>query len=253
MRQRAELERTLAEERGRRLALEELIAKGISPKAAAEQLDAQEAESNRPEEPQPEDFDSIEDYAKAYSKWEREAEAATAPKPSAPAREEQWAPSQESLEVRQQSFEAAKARFEDVEDRLDAVAPALSLPMLKAIEFDEDGASIMAALADHPDELKRIASLTSEAQVSKALQRFAGRVLVDEPSASTPAKPDLADNTDDDTPRINRQPPAVRVSRAQPIGTVLNGGRVSGSVDLDSLNQAEYEEEMNRREARRRR
>jgi hypothetical protein len=119
-RQRAETERLLAEERGRRMALEELIAKGITPKAA----DA-EVQPEAPEEPQPEDFDSVEEYAKAYAKWEREAEAPMAQQPAEPAQAASWAPSKESLEVREQSFEAARERFEDVEARLDRVAPKL--------------------------------------------------------------------------------------------------------------------------------
>ena len=244
----SERERELAEKEGRLKALEEMLEKGIARSPAGQDDGADDA-PEQPPEPQPEDFDTVEEYARAYSKWEREVEAPQTPKPADSQPDAKWAPSKESLEIRNKAFEAAKAEFEDIEDRLESVAPSLSLPMLKAVEFDEDGARILAHLADHPDDLKRIAAMTDEAQVSKALQRFAGKVLGEAPSTKPPAKPDTDDELPDEiTPRAPRQPAAARITRAQPVGTVLRGGRVSSEPDLDSMSQDEYDAYMNRKQ-----
>lgn len=244
----SERERELAEKEGRLKALEEMLEKGIARRTDG-QDDGSDDEPAAPPEPQPEDFDTVEEYARAYSKWEREAEAPQAQQPNESQPDAKWAPSKESLEVRQKAFEAAKAEFDDLEDRLDAVAPSMTLPMLKAVEFDEDGARILAHLAEHPDELKRIAGLTDEKSVSKALQRFAGKVLGEAPSTTSPAKPEPDDELPDDpTPRASRQPAAARVTRAQPVGTVLRGGRVSSEPDLDGMSQEDYEAYMNRKQ-----
>lgn len=247
-RAREAAERQAAEERGRRLALEELLRKqGTLPDDQA-----QGEETSTPAEPQPEDFDSVEEYAKAYSAWERQAEVQ---KPNGQAEPPQgsWAPSDQSLEIRTKALEAARAEFDDIEERLDRVGPSVSLPMLKAVEFDEDGARILAHLADHPDDLKRIASLTDEAQVSKALQRFAGKVLSEASSTKPPAQPDTDDgDLEEVTPRANRQPAVARVSRAQPVGTVLHGGRVKSEPDLEAMDFDDFDQYMTERERRRR-
>jgi hypothetical protein len=115
--------------------------------------------------------------------------------------------------------------------------------MAKAIEFDEDGATIFAAFADHPDELERVAALTDPGQVSKAIQRFAGRVL---PALNASKPPADAGKDGGEGPRANR-PPQAAMTRAKPVGTVLGGGRVAAEPDLEAMSQEEYEAYMNKR------
>lgn len=245
-RAREEAELRAAEERGRRLALEELAKKrGLILDDEPEQGSAQPATA---EEPQPEDFDTVEEYAKAFSKWEREQAAPAKPAANEPEQPTSYQPSSDSAEIRRASYEAAVEAFPDFEERLEQVGPRMTVAMVKAIEFDEDGASIVAHLADHPEELERIAKLTSEAQVAKALQRFAGKVLASAPAPSIPANADKGTVSEDDTPRAPRQPKAAPVTRAKPVGTVLSGGRVSVEPDIESMSQDEYEAYMNRKE-----
>lgn len=245
-RQRADAERLLAEERGRRLALEELLAKAGAPKPPGADDKGSTPEPEAPAEPQPEDYDSIEEYARAFSKWEREQESkpATPPAEEAPARFEA---NPESIDIRIKSREAAIAKFEDFDERIEDLAGELNPAILSALEFDEDGAEIAYHLASNLEEARRIAALP-ESQVAKAIQRFAGKVVGTTPAPHIPADAGLGDEEEVlEAPRARPQPQAAR-SRAQPVGTVLGGGRVSSDRDLDSMSPAEYEAYMNRKE-----
>ncbi len=247
-RQRADAERLLAEERGRRLALEELLAKGGAPKPPGADDKGTPPEPEPPPRPQPEDYDSIEEYGDAIAEWKAAVAKPPESKPTeSAAQPATFEANPESLDIRIKSREAAIAKFEDFDERIEDLAGELNPAILSALEFDEDGAEIAYHLASNLEEARRIAALP-QSQVAKAIQRFAGKVVGTTPTLTTPADAGSSDEEEVlEIPRARPQPQAAR-SRAQPVGTVLGGGRVSSDRDLDSMSPAEYEAYMNRRE-----
>jgi hypothetical protein len=207
--------------------------------------------------PKIDDYDSVEDFADALTDWkltqhqaasqEQKGSTASTPRDAGQPRQ--------PTDAETKSYLAAAAKYPDLDEVLFDPELPWTRHMADAVSEEADAAELLYLLGQNPAELDRVARLSPKAQ-EREVWRFVDKTRAERAAASQSpagAQDGEADDEHDAAPRAKAQP-GSRVSKAAPVPGQIPGGRSgAGSRRLEDLSDEEYIEEMNRREAARRR
>lgn len=213
------------------------------------------AETPADDTPKLDDYDSAQEFAEALADYyqanpdkrpSRTGKQPTSAEPAGPpANQREPAQPGAPSETQVKSYIAAKAKFPDLDDVLFDTELPWTKTMADAVADDEDSAEILYQLGQNESEIERISRL-SPMQQQREVWRFAEKYRAGLPASESRTESDTGADTTDAEPRTNAEPRA-RVSKAAPVPPPLSGSG-SASKDPASMDQAEYEAYMNRRE-----
>lgn len=207
--------------------------------ALADKKPAPAPKAEAKEEPDPEDFETYDEY---LGEWEAWKDAAYGKKPKAPeakpeakadtAKVEKETPDQEfqdALEDVREAFADTRAKHTDFDEVIGAKDLQITRDMVLALAEAEDPGSIVYHLGKHKEEAARIAALPPLAQ-AKEIGKL--EVLV--------AKPEEAEKS-----------PKAKKATAAPAPIEPVGGSDASKQSLDKMSFSEYERTMNEKEKNR--
>jgi len=186
---------------------------------------AQEATKEPQAEPEADDFASWEEYAEAKADYLAEQKLAEQSPPTGGAGDQ-------GRPLIPQSWGDTIDKYADYDDVAFNAKLQVSAAMVnQLIDMNEEGAETLYYLGKHPDQAKRIASVTGEIAVARELAKIA--VLANEAGKSTGngAQP----------PTTEAANVAPTVSNApRPITPTEGGGAQGRAVDLENASPEEY-------------
>lgn len=230
-----EADRRAAEERGRREQLEQenarLRAQGTPPSPPAA--------SSADDEPQPEDFNDLKEWSRAYAKWELgKTETPAAGKPAANGKADQPSQPQNvpnandeiNIKITPQQIEAlerARTAHDDFDEVIaDGMAQLPASALVAAHDYD-DAPELLYALVE-AGELERFRGM-SDRQVQREVWKFAESRSTNPGASETPQ----ATAPGDGTAPPQARPTERAVSRAGPIPTKVSGAAPSNRSSAD--------------------
>lgn len=225
-RERNETRAALQQERENNIRLEERL-------RALEQRQRPETTEQPQGPPNPDDYETQDDYVRASARYE--AQQIVAGERQQQAMQDQVSRTQEeqrSVKAQfDQSILAARDKYDDFDDLSEATPEGQPL-LREAVVYADDPGELVYFFGQHPDEVTRLNGITDRRRMLREIGRIEARMLAERPA-----------ETDDDPPPP-RTPQSRRRSAPPPV-TAPQGGQGDGGTprQLDKLPYADYRRE----------
>jgi len=186
------------------------------------------------EKPNPEDFDSDDEYHEKLGRWAAKMEIHDS-KVSESSKED--TPEEEPVDPVQQIIETGKETYPDFEELVLREDLKITPSMVEAAADSEYASDIFYHLGQHPELATKIAGMRSPAQVAREIGRIENKFIADE-------VPEIYTQTPEDDSETIAEPKTKKikkVSSAPPPVKPL-GGSGKTATSLEEMTIAEYQE-----------